>query len=153
MGLEGGTRQIALPLPLGGAVSGPRPLCFGPSQLPSFLAGLGLGEVINTAARKYHVAITETPAPSKGKILWQELLGLLEWGAALGGCQESLYFQEKAEQGLWSPATAPLGNGGQPVASMAGLPHCCGFLSGHECSAGPWTLDLIRTFRRVSEDS
>ena len=49
MGLEGGTRQTALPLPLGGAVSGLRPLCFGPSQVPSFLAGLGLGEVINTA--------------------------------------------------------------------------------------------------------
>lgn len=95
MGLEGGTRQTALPLPLGGAVSGPRPLCFGPSQLPSFLAGLGLGEVINTAARKYHVAITETPAPSKGKILWQELLGLLEWGAALGGCQESCISRNK----------------------------------------------------------
>lgn len=81
-GAEGGTRQIALPLPLGGAVSGPRPLCFGPSQVPSFLAGLGLGEVINAAARKHHMAITGTPSPSKGKILWQELLGLLEWGAS-----------------------------------------------------------------------
>ena len=69
MGLEGGTRQTALPLPLGGAVSGLRPLCFGPSQVPSFLAGLGLGEVINTAARKYHMAITGTPSPYKGKIL------------------------------------------------------------------------------------
>lgn len=43
--------------------------------------------------RQHHVAITETPAPSKGK-MWQGLLGLLEWGAALRGCQESLCFQE-----------------------------------------------------------
>lgn len=44
--------------------------------------------------REHHVAVTETPAPSEGQILWQGLLGLLEWGAALGGCQESLCFQE-----------------------------------------------------------
>ena len=97
MGLERSTRQIALPAPLGGAVSGPGP---SGSALPRVLLswldweGLERGEGINTASRKHHVAITETPAPSKGKMLWQELLGLLEWGAALGECQASLCFQK-----------------------------------------------------------
>lgn len=41
-------------------------------------------------SREHHAAITETPVLSEEKILWQGLLGLLEWEAAPRGLQESL---------------------------------------------------------------